>query len=780
MFVNVRLAGNWNQEGRQSVDWLITPMEPFTDDSGCLAFKAEAAFSPEETGKTFAWSVILDAPGRTDLCGIAAESGSFAESFLHRFFTLTDQDSGESYRLTSCRRLGANKAYRDGTEEAGIRFSVWAPHAQKVEAVLASPDANAYIGDDGRGVAKAFSMTRDASGIWSTSLDEPELSDYSRYEGARYMFKITREDGSVAYRTDIYSRCQAGKGDCNPAETDWDGKSESLESTKSCSVVKDPDVVFVGRQGGAPGALSRGDFWSHEFSSLRPVPSQLEDLIIYEMHIAGLWSAGGAPGGLRKALAMLDYIESLGVNAVELLPVSEFEGKAGWGYGSSHFHAIKYDPEGQDLLKLFVRECHRRGMVVLVDVVYNHYSPDSERVHWMYDSPRHDRNMYYYYCGSQEDYPEDFPEGGYCDNYSTGYLPNVASEMVRSMMIDSAVALLMDYHVDGFRMDLTQALHSFNVLHKDGSPVAEANENGIRFMREWARTLRLYKPDVFLLAEDHSDWNMMARPQQYGGVGFNSVWWSEWYHQLIGDASQDDSKARLLKNAGYGTAKPLRMNIVGGMLFGSPNRVVYHKSHDESGNSEHSARNIQVAVNGMLFDNTRAWGEARCRVVAGITLLSAGTPMFFMGEEVCAGKPYRHDDFLDNREDYEALRGGAGAAMFLFYRDVIRLRKENAALRSPCIDILKIHNALRLLAWRRWHADREFVVVASLSNKALDSGFTFAHRNVKGKIWQEVLNSDSVIYGGSGLVNAAPIDAADGGMNVLVPANSLLVFARIN
>ena len=779
LFHNVRLTGSWTPEGRHADQWQTLPMTRYTDESGCVAYKAAVNLT-EEPGTAFSWGVVLDAPGRPDVWGIPAETGPFDTPGFFRTFSLAAERAREAYHLTFCRILGANKYYRQGAREPGIRFSVWAPYAVKVETVIAAADANGYIWNDGRGAGETFPMQRDAAGIWHTGPDDPALGDYRRLEHARYMFRITREDGSVAYRTDIYSRCQAGKGAVNPEKAEWDGQPLALESTKSCSVVKDPDRVNEadGTDGDAAWGDSR-DFWRDEFSFLRPLPSQLPELVIYEMHVAGLWSGNDGPGSLHDAMGMLDYLVDLGVNAVELLPVSEFEGAAGWGYGTAHFHAIKYDREGRDLFKRFVRECHRRGMAVLVDVVYNHYSPDSERVHWMYDTARHDHNMYYYYQGKQEDYPADFPEGGYSDNYSTGYLPNVAEEMVRKMMIDSAAALLLDYHVDGFRMDLTQALHSFNVLHKDGSPLPEANENGIRFMREWARTLRLIKPGIFLIAEDHSDWDMIDRQQFLGGIGFSAVWWSEWYHQLIGDATEDNAKARLLKNAGYGTNRPLRMNAMGGMMAGSPANIVYHESHDECGNSEHSARNIEVAVNGMLFDNTRFWGEARCRVVAGITILSAGIPMFFMGEEVCASKPYRHDDFLANREDYAALRGGTGANMFRYYRDLIRLRRENSGLRSASIAVLKVHNAQRILAWHRWYADREFVVVASLNDAPFED-YAFAHRNLKGKRWGEILNSDAAEYGGSGMRNESDRDSSDGTLRVRLPASGLVVFARKN
>ncbi|HEX3440341.1 MAG TPA: glycosidase, partial [Pseudolabrys sp.] len=81
-------------------------------------------------------------------------------------------------------------------------------------------------------------------------------------------------------------------------------------------------------------------------------------------------------------------------------------------------------------------------------------------------------------------------------------------------------------------------------------------------------------------------------------------------------------------------------------------KIVYNASHDDCGNRDGSARTIIVAVNGApLVGETRRWTEARLRFAAAMTLLSAGTPMFFMGEEIGAQKPYRYNDFAENRED---------------------------------------------------------------------------------------------------------------------------------
>ena len=94
-------------------------------------------------------------------------------------------------------------------------------------------------------------------------------------------------------------------------------------------------------------------------------------------------------------------------------------------------------------------------------------------------------------------------------------------------------------------MDLTQAIHRDNVLHYNGASCGDANAFGAKFLREWVRTLRLVKPTVVLIAEDHTGWSAMTRSQDTGGIGFDAVWWAEWYHHLIGDATNDAQKARV-------------------------------------------------------------------------------------------------------------------------------------------------------------------------------------------------------------------------------------------
>src|SRR5262249_11976431 len=160
-----------------------------------------------------------------------------------------------------------------------------------------------------------------------------------------------------------------------------------------------------------------------------------------------------------------------------------------------------------------------------------------------------------------------------------------------------------------------------------------------------------------------------------GGLGFDVTWSADFYHALIGDSAFAGSRARLLKQAGFGGGEPLAIDwFAGSLLAAQYRKVVYHESHDQAGNAQDTARTMVTAVNGApIVGPTRVAAEARSRVVFGLSLFSPGTPMFFMGEEICAQRPYKFDNFLAQREDILGERAGLGGPMFLYYQDAITL-----------------------------------------------------------------------------------------------------------
>jgi 1,4-alpha-glucan branching enzyme len=472
------------------------------------------------------------------------------------------------------------------------------------------------------------------------------------------------------------------------------------------------------------------------------------------------------------------------------MPTSEFQGRTGWGYSTSHYLAIEYAGGGRDQFKHFVRECHRNGFAVILDVVYNHYTFDEERAEGQYDSNAPDRNIYYWYEGQPNQYSR--PNEGYLQNGSSGRAPNFRAEMVRRMFTSSAAALVSEFHFDGFRVDLTQAIHRDNHLEgADHRGVPEANAFGAKLLREWANTIRLIKPSAFLIAEDHSGWDRVTQPTNSSppGLGFDVRWYADFYHHLIGDANNDGSRAHLIKYAGYGDNRPLAMTWFAGALLGGADRhVVYHESHDEAGNSYyndngievHSGRTIAIAVNNasLIAAETRRYAEDRVHFAGGMTLLGPGIPMFFMGEEVGAWEPYTYENFSSARQNFQDMRETFGANLFRFYAALIRLRLAHPALRSLNTEIMHVHDANRVIAFRRTAVEEEMMVIGSLNNGAFGAGYQIRDSRIADGQWREVFNSDDPIYGGRGLANPTAITSSGGALTVNLPANSVVVLQR--
>jgi 1,4-alpha-glucan branching enzyme len=776
--VGATLVGSWDEAGKPSPQaWSAQPMRRGVAADGSDAFFAEVAFDATAVGQDHAWGVWVQRDGGGPDWGIAAEVPDPGRTAQERTFTLraaTAEPQREVYRLTHHRARGARPL---APAPAPIRFEVWAPNAQSVEVVFCG--AGGYIADDGEGADPALAavaLQRDGNGMWTAVGD-----DFAAYAGRGYMYRVTRDDGRVVYRTDMYSLRQSGAGDFDPGGQPYDGDVSRLDGSPSCTVVVDADVVDPYPANGAGAAQPEDAFWADEVNPGKPVPRRVQDLVIYELHVGALAPQTQAAGTLADALALLPYLEDLGVNAVELLPMFEFNGSRSWGYGASHLLAIEKSAGGRSALKHFVKACHRHGIAVLMDVVYNHYTEDAARSAWQYDSAADARNIYYWYEGTESQYPD--PRGGYVDNVSSGWAPRYSDAHVRELFVSSAAMLLDEFHIDGLRVDQTTSIHAYNALHADGRPVGAANIFGRKLLREICQTLKTIAPDCILIAEDHSGWSAVTQPARQGGIGFDAVWNVDFYHHLIGDKAEGPQYARLLYSAGRDHAGPLNMTAFAGALEATvAPTVVYVESHDEAGGAEHSERTIVLAVDGApLAGATRAVAEARVRFAAGMSMLSAATPMFLMGEEVGAQKKYTYNHFFEDKEDLVGLRAGDGKQLFAFYGDVIRLRSSVPALRARRLEVLHVHDANRVLAFRRWDDSDDLLVVASLHERHYDApDYRIAHETLGDDLWRERFNSNATRYGGDGVGNGpGPRRAASGSLGVVVPAMGFVVLERL-
>ena len=166
-----------------------------------------------------------------------------------------------------------------------------------------------------------------------------------------------------------------------------------------------------------------------------------DDLVIYELWIRNFTEEGT----LKAAMDKLDYLQTLGVNVIELMPIQEFDSRNSWGYDPCLYFALDKDYGTREDYKTFIDECHKRGIGVFLDVVYNHVTDLSPLV-----------KMYYRHCHTSINNPWINQEATH--PYSVHRDINHGSEFIKLHVKQSLQYLLNEYKVDGFRFDLTKGL----------------------------------------------------------------------------------------------------------------------------------------------------------------------------------------------------------------------------------------------------------------------------------------------------------------------------------
>lgn len=434
------------------------------------------------------------------------------------------------------------------------------------------------------------------------------------------------------------------------------------------------------------------------------------NLVIYEMHVGTFASTDGGVGTLEDVSRGLDHLTKLGVNAIELMPVMEFAGDYSWGYNPAHIFAVESSYGGPDALKLLVREAHKRGMSVIVDVVYNHFGP-SDLDLWQFDgwSENGKGGIYFY-----NDWRSSTPWGDTRPDYGRGE--------VRSFIRDNALNWLEHYHVQGLRYDMTPYMRSVN---GSGNEIPE----GWTLSRWVNDEVKAKYPNAILIAEDLHGVHEVTSTGD-GGAGFSSQWDTHFVHPIraavtqVNDNDRDIESVRNAVTYDYGDAFA---------------RVVYTESHDEVANGK--ARVVEE----IDPDNNASWfAQKRSTLGAALVLTSPGIPMLFQGQEFLQGDWFRDDVPLDwdlNEEYHGIVR---------LYRDLIRLRLNtdglSRGLGGQNTQVLHAHPDNKIFAFHRWMnggANDDVVVVVNLANKL----WTKYRIGMPGEgNWALRFNSDAKIY----------------------------------
>ena len=269
------------------------------------------------------------------------------------------------------------------------------------------------------------------------------------------------------------------------------------------------------------------------------------DLVIYEMHFRDFTKSQNIAG----AMAQLDYIENLGVNAVELMPIQEFDGNLSWGYDPNHWFALDKYYGTREQYKEFIDECHARGIAVIVDVVYNHATGSHPWAKMWWDSASNctaDNNPWFNKVAKHE--------------FNVFHDMNHENPMVKEMVKGSLEYLLTEYDVDGFRFDLTKGFTQNNTLG-DVAAWGRYDQSRVNILKGYADHVWSVNSDAVVIFEHLADWSEEKVLAEHGIQLWRNMNGS--YRSAVGGGSGDFSGS-YEKSAG----------LYGGW-------VSYMESHDE-------------------------------------------------------------------------------------------------------------------------------------------------------------------------------------------------------
>jgi 1,4-alpha-glucan branching enzyme len=484
-------------------------------------------------------------------------------------------------------------------------------------------------------------------------------------------------------------------------------------------------------------------------------------MVIYELHV------GTFNQTFKGVAKKLGYLQDLGVNAIEVLPIvenvlatSRSPNDYDWGYDPAHLFAIKRKYGSPREFKEFVKQCHQRNIAVIVDVVYNHLATQNLLLRFGGFSPSQIPAGIYFYGGDR--LKMDF-----------GLRPDFGRPQVRQYLNDNALLLLRDYGVDGLRFDDTIAIRSYG----DHVPIPDG-AGLLRDINTSYRTTDPKQPGKISIAEDLQGSGDVTSQSLPVGLEFNSQWDDGMVGTLRNQVTKVNDSDRDL-----GAIKGTLETRFGNDVF---SRVIYTEDHDQVGHPEKNQIRLPALIDGN--DHESIFARKRSTLAAAIMLTSPGIPMIFQGQEMLETRPFTFD--TPANVDFTRATGAKYKGIVQLYHDLIALRRNLAGktvgLTGQHLNVFHEDDGNKILAYHRWEnggAGDDVVVVANFSNspqKDLNIGFP------RSGMWHVLFNSGAAVYDAEytngdsfdTMANPGDKDGMNFNANVSVGAYSLVIFSQ--
>ena len=515
----------------------------------------------------------------------------------------------------------------------------------------------------------------------------------------------------------------------------------AVTSQHGATVLKADPVAMFAEQAPSTGSIiwdltyEWGDeAWMSQRSQATSVEAPIS---IYELHVGSWWRDPGAPEQVATyemiADRLIDYVRRAGYTHVELLPVMEHPYYPSWGYQTSGYFApsSRYGTP-QELMRLIDR-LHQAGIGVILDWVPSHFVGDEAALATL---------------DGTHLYEHEDPRLGVHPDWKS-LLFNYGRHEVRSFLVSSAMHWIDRYHADGIRVDAVASMLYLDYSRPEGEWIpnpagGRENLDAIAFLRQLTDAVVDEAPDVALFAEESTGWPGVTRPTTDGGLGFRFTWDLGWMHDTLGYLGREP-----IHRSWHHHEMTFRS------VYACNEHYVLPLSHDEVVHLKGSI------VNKMPGDR---WQQlATTRLLFAWQATQPGKKLQFMGDELGVLGEWNHDQGLD----FGRLDDPAHAGILRLVADLNHLYRSADSLHGPDNDptsfewLLADETSTSIYAFLRRSKGGGVMVCAF--NATPQFCADVALEVPVGGRWLEVLNTDAIDYGGSGVGNLGAVTAVDHG-----------------
>ncbi|MDD4383777.1 MAG: alpha-amylase family glycosyl hydrolase [Bacteroidales bacterium] len=534
-------------------------------------------------------------------------------------------------------------------------------------------------------------------------------------DGTNYWVTLTDLDPSKEYIYQYWIDGELKIADpyTNKISDPWNDKY--ISSTNYPNLIQYPD----GKTSGIA-SVFQIDANNYTWEAEEYTPPAKSDLIIYELHIRDFV----IDDDIKTVMEKLDYLETLGVNAIELMPINEFEGNDSWGYNPSFYFAPDKAYGTINNYKQFIDECHKRGIAVIIDMVLNHSFGQSPFVQMYFNENAGEWGQP---TANNPWYNQTCPHPPYCWGYDFNHLSPYTKDLIDRV----AAYWLTEFKVDGFRFDFTKGFTN----QTSGNEGWSYNSERITILKRYADYIWSVNPDAYVILEhftENSEEKELAQYRSSEGLGM-LIWGNINYNYTeasMGWLPNSNFSGVSYKQRGWSDP-----HLVGYMESHDEERMMYKNiTYGNSSNPDHNIKNIDIALKRQKLVGNFFFTIPGPKMIWQFGELGYDISIDFNGR--VGRKPVKWDYF-----DVWSRRGVYNA-----WAEVIALRKAFPSFRTDNFSV-SLSGAGKTIILN--HTDMNVVIVGNFGVTQTDVTVTFPNTgkwyNYYGQTEYQVDNASQVL-----------------------------------